>query len=310
MSETHSAAIPPDIRDGVLYGFGRWDGEPLDWTVLKRMDDLPDGRMLLLCRRAVTARAYDVAASVRPWLTCDLHDWLNGAFLNEAFSAEERERMPDCAYTDRVFVPEENQLPYDPKEKAFGTVWWLRDDGWEPRGDDAPCIRADGETGQHPAREPLAVFPALWISPFDRQERLDNIQKWEASLQKEQAGLKEARRQIEQRKVLPYQLAEKLLKPLDDPAYKISYAIRRKMKDGRKSALLTGAQKTADAVRNAYHRCHMKTNKKGALEINQIYLSNVSTQLNWIHTIKEDYGFVPPSNPRHSCNLEKRALIH
>ena len=309
MNETPSAAIPPDIRDGVLYGFGRWNGEPLDWTVLKRLDDLPDGRMLLLCRRAIATRAYD-GAEARTWPTCDLHDWLNGAFLNEAFSAEERERMPDCAYTGRIFVPEESQLPYDPKEKAFGTAWWLRNGQWDAGSNDVPCIRADGETGQHPAREPLAVFPALWISPFGRQERLDNIQKWEASLQKEQAELKKTRRQIEQRKLLPYQLAEKLLKPLDDPAYKISYAIRKKMKDGRKSALLTVAQKAADTVRNAYHRCHMKTNKKGALEINQIYLSNISTQLNWIKTIKEDYGFIPSSHPRHSCDLEKRALIH
>ena len=309
MSETLSTAIPLDVRDGVLYGFGRWDGEPLDWTVLKQIDDLPDGRMLLLCRRAVAARAYDGTADARSWPACDLHDWLNGAFLNEAFSAEERERMPDCAYTGRVFVPEESQLPYDPKEKAFGTAWWLRDDRWEPCGNDTPCIRADGEKGQHPAREPLSVFPALWISPFSRQERLDNIQKWEASLLKEQAELKEKRRQIEQSKTLPYRLAAKLLKPLDDRAYHISYAIRRRTKNRRKGALLTGALKAADAVRSAYHRCDMKMNKKGALEMNNIYLSNVSTQLDWIRTIKEEYGFIPSGDPRRRCDLEQRALI-
>lgn len=64
--------------------------EPIEWLVL---DEHEDGTSLLLSRYALECRPYNEERVYVSWETCDLRAWLNGEFLEEAFSVDERARI-------------------------------------------------------------------------------------------------------------------------------------------------------------------------------------------------------------------------
>ena len=93
-AEGHTAALEP----GSVVRFGSYRGEPLYWTVLRV--DAEEGA-LLWARDAVAAMPFDASDERLPegaaddygsndWETSDVRRWLNGPFLAEAFSPEER----------------------------------------------------------------------------------------------------------------------------------------------------------------------------------------------------------------------------
>ncbi len=60
--------------------------EPIEWTVL----DVQDGKALLLSRYGLDAKPYNTEDTDVTWEKCTLRSWLNGEFLNKAFSKAER----------------------------------------------------------------------------------------------------------------------------------------------------------------------------------------------------------------------------
>lgn len=62
------------------------DMTPIDWQVLTA----EDGKVLLLSLRGLDARPYHDTEDLVTWETCSLRAWLNGEFLETAFSEEER----------------------------------------------------------------------------------------------------------------------------------------------------------------------------------------------------------------------------
>lgn len=95
-----TAYAAPAVGDTVTYGRYEQDNdpgngpEPIEWTVL----DVQDGRALLLSRYALDAKPYHEAKEddtwesygVVYWDSCSLRAWLNGEFLETAFSSEEQ----------------------------------------------------------------------------------------------------------------------------------------------------------------------------------------------------------------------------
>ena len=87
---------------GETMTLGRWAGEPIVWRVLKE----EDGRVLLISRDILELRPFHPedepigdgdfikGAHRVDWHTCELRAWLNGAFLNGAFTEEEKARIP------------------------------------------------------------------------------------------------------------------------------------------------------------------------------------------------------------------------
>lgn len=63
--------------------------EPIEWTVL----DVTDGKALLLSRFGLDAKPYHTENTEITWEGCSLRSWLNGEFLQTAFSAEEQARL-------------------------------------------------------------------------------------------------------------------------------------------------------------------------------------------------------------------------
>ena len=62
------------------------DKTPIEWIVL----DVQDGKSLLLSKYGLDAQPYNQGLVDITWEKCTLRSWLNGAFMNKAFTAEEQ----------------------------------------------------------------------------------------------------------------------------------------------------------------------------------------------------------------------------
>lgn len=61
-------------------------GEPLRWLVV----DVQDGNALLLSKYVIAKRSFNRQAGVCTWENSDIRAWLNGEFLESAFTSSER----------------------------------------------------------------------------------------------------------------------------------------------------------------------------------------------------------------------------
>lgn len=110
------------LRAGSTFVFGHYeqDGntangeEPIEWIVLQ-----DDGeRALLLSRYALDCQPYHTEKADVTWAGCTLRTWLNGAFLESAFTAVERQAI----VTDSI-----------PNDRSNGNVQWTTDGGGTTR---------------------------------------------------------------------------------------------------------------------------------------------------------------------------------
>ena len=88
--------LPDSVKltpgDHVFFGEYEQDGdmsngaEPIEWLTL----DVQYGKALLISRYALDARPYNANWAFVTWEDCTLRQWLNGEFLNAAFSPDEQ----------------------------------------------------------------------------------------------------------------------------------------------------------------------------------------------------------------------------
>ena len=193
------------VGDIVLFGSYEQDNdtengkEEIEWIVL----DVQEGKALLISRYALDCQKYNSARTDITWEECTLRSWLNETFLNEAFSAEEREQIQISKVTagknpsystvprndtmDQVFllsINEANQyfaansarqcIPtaYAEMNGCYvdsynGTCWWwLRSPGNYTKY--AADVLVDGSVngdGTGVVNDDGAVRPVLWINP-------------------------------------------------------------------------------------------------------------------------------------------------
>ena len=171
--------------------------EPIEWQVLAR----ENGRVLVISKYGLDHQCYNTFETRVTWETCSLRKWLNGSFLNAAFSESERAMIPSVTVsadknpdyntspgnstTDQVFllsITEANKyFSSDSARQCQGTAycyaqgaqkggngncwWWLRSPG-----SDSHCASGVGFVGYvyhigHFANCGInAVRPALWIN--------------------------------------------------------------------------------------------------------------------------------------------------
>jgi len=189
-----------NIKVGDTYKFGSYEQdnktsngkEEIEWIVLDK-----DGMSLLLISKyALDCQQYNTAYTSVTWETCSLRKWLNGTFLNAAFSSEEQNSIisstvrsystsPGNNTTDKVFllsITEANKyFSSDSARQCQGTAycyaqgaykcgngnccWWLRSPG--DRSDLAAVVRDSGSVYSHGGdvnHDIFAVRPALWIN--------------------------------------------------------------------------------------------------------------------------------------------------
>ena len=87
-----SAAVAVNGRGAVIFGNYEQDNnigngkEPIEWLVLEAWGD----RALLISKYGLDARPYNTEHGEVTWENCSLRKWLNGEFLNDAFTPEEQ----------------------------------------------------------------------------------------------------------------------------------------------------------------------------------------------------------------------------
>lgn len=120
----YSQSKQSSVEVGDIYTFGTYQQDsktsngkkPIKWLVLAK----EDSKILLISEKGLDCQKYnDIHADVT-WETCSLRKWLNGTFLDAAFSPEERIRIvsttvsadknpkyitnPGNSTTDKVFL--------------------------------------------------------------------------------------------------------------------------------------------------------------------------------------------------------------
>ena len=109
---TEGKSLEVPFKVGDVIAFGRYpqsasggDSTPIEWIVL----DIDDGRALLLSRYGLDEKPYNTEYVDITWEQCSLRKWLNGEFLNEAFSAHEQAKIAETRISN-------------PNNSAFGTA--------------------------------------------------------------------------------------------------------------------------------------------------------------------------------------------
>ena len=193
-------------RTGDVITFGHYEqdndlsdgAEAIEWQILAE----EDGRSLLISRYGLDGLPYHSAFSEVTWESCALRQWLNGVFLETAFTDAERELIEGAVNrtpanpesgtdggadtADSVFL-----LSIDEVQRYFPTVkdrtcaasefakgkgvfvdwinednsfWWLRSPGYSPYS--AAIVYSNGLLylyGSNVTNPARIVRPALWL---------------------------------------------------------------------------------------------------------------------------------------------------
>lgn len=173
--------------------------EDIEWIVLAREDD----QILVISRYALDCQKYNTSSQFDggTWEKCSLRKWLNGTFLDNAFSLEERVKIstviinadknpnydtnPGNATTDQVFllsITEANKFFSSDSVRecqgtdycyakgaskfSYGNCWWLlRSPGYDSSHaayvNDFGCVL---NYGYFITYDYFAVRPAMWIN--------------------------------------------------------------------------------------------------------------------------------------------------
>ena len=178
---------------------GTYAGEPLQWRVLAR--DEAAGRVLLITEYVIEDIAYLQGGGNTTWAECTLRSWLNGEFIDAAFTVDEQRFLVETMLmtpgstkyqtrggsptTDRVFclsieelqkyfrcMPERkttataHALEEGVSEFGGGAHWWSRSPGRYQ--DNIAYVTPAGNIdlyGINVGRENyMGVRPAMWVS--------------------------------------------------------------------------------------------------------------------------------------------------
>ena len=190
------------VGDYVIFGTYEQDSnssngkEDIEWLVLAREGD----RLLVISKYALDCQKYNTTYTDVTWASCSLRTWLNGTFINNAFSSDEQAMIRSTTVTadknpsystspgndtnDKLFllsITEVNKyFSTDSARQCQGTAycyaqgaykasngncwWWLRSPG--AYSSYAAGVNNDGSVNNyggdvHYVKD--AVRPALWI---------------------------------------------------------------------------------------------------------------------------------------------------
>ncbi|MBQ1684243.1 MAG: hypothetical protein II072_01870, partial [Clostridia bacterium] len=199
-AKVNASLYPAMAAESVAFGryIQKKNGKPeaIEWQVLAR----ENGRVLVISEYALDCLQYHTSKDAVTWETCSLRKWLNGTFLNTAFSEKERAMIPTVTVSADITPGHKNTNPgNDTMDKVFllsvvefekyfsgfsarlcrGTEycfaqgankhdyglckWWLRSPG--KSSDTAASVSNNGsiDTIFWVNLNRLAVRPAMWI---------------------------------------------------------------------------------------------------------------------------------------------------
>ena len=169
---------------GSIISYGAHNGNELYWRILK----VNDGMALVISNDIIANMPFNNTGKSTNWVNCTLRNWLNNDFVNEYFSAHERDGIvtttignkanPDymkrliCENTtDKIFllsIFEARTLFPNDVSRSVGADWWLRTTGCD--SNHAACVNQYGNVvtkGLHisgiDSAQGGCVRPAMWI---------------------------------------------------------------------------------------------------------------------------------------------------
>ena len=172
--------------------------EDIEWLVLAKEGN----RALLISRYALGCQPYNTSRTDTTWETCSLRKWLNGTFINNAFTADEQNSIqrttvtadknpsystsPGNKTTDKVFllsIAEANKYFDSNSARACSATAYAKAQGAYTNSDNGNCwwwLRSPGYNSHYVSRaysigsidyygsnvnfDYDAVRPVLWIS--------------------------------------------------------------------------------------------------------------------------------------------------
>ncbi len=177
------ANVEPFKRVGSYVMFGQYEQdnisgngkEPIEWKVLT----VQGNKVLLISRYVLDCKEYHGRRTNVTWKTCNMRTWLNGTFMNNAFTSREQEGIVYKADLDRVFLLSYDEAKYylgsDEQQRCQPTIyarsqrvringdgscwWWQRAEGM---GEIAPCVGIRGSVDV--SADGIGVRPALWLN--------------------------------------------------------------------------------------------------------------------------------------------------
>ncbi|MBR3258852.1 MAG: hypothetical protein IKF96_07680, partial [Eggerthellaceae bacterium] len=171
---------PPASWETVIFGHYEQDAnegngpEPITWRVLAVEGD----RTLLVSVNALDCRPYSAPGDGNAWESSDLRAWLHGAFMETAFTPEERAQVVEATClsmeeatglfagdADRQCKPTAYALAQGVWTNEGNCEWWLRTPSSRIL-DHAVYVAPDGsifEEGIRVGSDTFAVRPAIWV---------------------------------------------------------------------------------------------------------------------------------------------------
>ena len=173
------------IRVGEEFKFGSYNGQYLNWRVLR----IQDRKAIIISTKAICTMPYHQPGGDTTWSECTLRKWLNSEFYNDNFSQVEKECIipsnlnnennPNfntpggVITTDNIFllsIDEAKTYFANRRARAENSLWWLRSPGSLPNY--AVCVYTNGEImlggrkvydDRVGFQKGLGVRPAMWL---------------------------------------------------------------------------------------------------------------------------------------------------
>ena len=197
------------VGSTVLFGRNIYSSQAIEWIVMSNDGDTAT----LLSKQSVGRVPYHNVGGAVTWEHCSLREWLNGSFLNDSFSDEEKSliqttvsRADGNAYfhtdsgndtVDKVFIlsaveAEAFLSARSENEKTFNGEWWLRTTGRDTYR--AACVLSDGYIdllGYVVEDDSKTVRPAIRINVQEHYIYDDNASSTSSIHQSIQEGTRE-----------------------------------------------------------------------------------------------------------------------
>ena len=119
----HSKEWLKECPLGESYVFGKYEQdnnpyngeEDIEWIVLEKEEN----KVLVISKYALDLQQYNTSFSVITWETCSLRKWLNGTFLNAAFSSAEQNSITSSTVTIDIIPADSTSAGNDTVDKVF-----------------------------------------------------------------------------------------------------------------------------------------------------------------------------------------------